>query len=64
MFRSNRLCFLATSTPQSFLLFNKAYIVANNENLVLTINRVSGKASMENKSLKTGMCKLTNKTKF
>ena len=44
--------------------FNKAYIVANNENLVLTINRVSGKASMENKSLKTGMCKLTNKTKF
>ena len=46
------------------LSFNEVYIVASNETIELTINRVSGKASLENKVRKNGMCKLTNKTKF
>ena len=44
--------------------FNDAYIVATNENLELTINRVTGKASLENKTLEKGLCSLTNKRKF
>ena len=44
--------------------FNDAYIVATNEAMELTINRVTGKAALENKTLKKGMCTLTNKTKF
>ncbi len=44
--------------------FNNAYIVATNESIELTINRVTGKSSLENKELKEGICKLTNKTKF
>ena len=44
--------------------FNDAYIVATNEAMELTINRVTGKAALENKTLKKGMCSLTNKTKF
>tara|TARA_Y100000389_G_scaffold157759_1_gene158989 strand:- start:630 stop:1502 length:873 start_codon:yes stop_codon:yes gene_type:complete len=44
--------------------FNDAYIVATNEELELTINRVTGKAALENKALRKGMCSLTNKTKF
>ena len=44
--------------------FNDAYIVATNESMELTINRVTGKAALENKTLKKGMCTLTNKTKF
>lgn len=44
--------------------FNKAYIVATRDNIVLTINRVSGKATLENKLLENGTCELTNKTKF
>ena len=44
--------------------FNDAYIVASNEAIELTINRVSGKAVLENKVRKSGVCKLTNKTKF
>ena len=44
--------------------FNDAYIVATNENIELTINRVSGDATLETKLLKKGMCKLTNKVKF
>ena len=44
--------------------FNDAYIVATNEAIELTINRVTGKAVLENKALKKGMCALTNKTKF
>ena len=44
--------------------FNNAYIVATRDNIVLTINRVSGKATLENKLLENGMCELTNKTKF
>ena len=46
------------------LNFNDAYIVASNEAIELTINRVSGKAVLENKVRKSGACKLTNKTKF
>jgi hypothetical protein len=44
--------------------FNDAYIVATNKDLELTINRVTGKAVLENKTLKKGMCSLMNKTKF
>ena len=44
--------------------FNDAYIVATNESMDLTINRVTGEAALENKTLKKGMCTLTNKTKF
>ena len=44
--------------------FNDAYIVATNEAMELTINRVTGRAALENKTLKKGMCTLTNKTKF
>ena len=44
--------------------FNDAYIVATNEAMELTINRVTGKAALENKTVKKGMCTLTNKTKF
>ena len=44
--------------------FNDAYIVATNEAMELTINRVTGKAALENKTRKKGMCTLTNKTKF
>jgi len=44
--------------------FNDAYIVATNEAIELTINRVTGKATLENQMLQNGVCKLTNKTKF
>jgi seryl-tRNA synthetase len=44
--------------------FNEAYIVASNEALELTINRVSGKATYENKTLNKGLCELTDQTKF
>ena len=44
--------------------FNDAYIVATSEAVELTINRVTGKAALENTTLKKGMCTLTNKTKF
>jgi len=44
--------------------FNDAYIVATNEAMELTINRVTGRAALQNKTLKKGICKLTNKTKF
>jgi hypothetical protein len=44
--------------------FNDAYIVATNEAVELTINRVTGKAALENKIFKKGMCELTNNTKF
>jgi hypothetical protein len=44
--------------------YNDAYIVATNDTHELTINRVTGKAALENKILKKGMCNLTNKTKF
>tara|TARA_E500000178_G_scaffold68492_1_gene65965 strand:- start:470 stop:1324 length:855 start_codon:yes stop_codon:yes gene_type:complete len=50
-------------TPYT-LSFNEAYIVASNEDIELTINRVSGKAVLVNKISKRGVCKLTNKTKF
>ena len=44
--------------------FNEAYIVATNESIELTINRVSGSATYENKTLNKGTCKLTDKIKF
>tara|TARA_B100001093_G_C26794853_1_gene1000645 strand:+ start:113 stop:952 length:840 start_codon:yes stop_codon:yes gene_type:complete len=44
--------------------FNDAYIVATNGNLELTVNRVTGKAALVDKTLEEGMCNLTNKTKF
>ena len=44
--------------------FNDAYIVATNEALEITINRVTGKASLEDNVLNKGMCNLANKTKF
>ena len=44
--------------------FNDAYIVATNGKLELTINRVTGKAALVNKTHEEGMCALTNKTKF
>ena len=46
------------------LSFNEAYIVASNEAIELTINRVSGKAILVNNVRKNGVCKLTDKTKF
>ena len=46
------------------LSFNEAYIIASNETMELTINRVSGKAVLDNEVRKSGICKLTNKTKF
>ena len=44
--------------------FNEAFIVATLSNLELSINRVSGNASMLNDSKKNGNCTLTDKTKF
>jgi hypothetical protein len=44
--------------------FNDAYIVATNEALEITINRVTGKAALESDMLKKGMCNLANKTRF
>ena len=44
--------------------FNDAYIVATNEALELTINRITGEAALEDKTLNKGLCNLTNKTKF
>jgi hypothetical protein len=46
------------------LSFNEAYIVASNESIELTINRVSGEAVLVNEVRKNGICRLTNKTKF
>jgi hypothetical protein len=46
------------------LSFNEAYIVASNEAIELTINRISGKAVLEKEVRKNGVCKLTNRTKF
>ena len=44
--------------------FNKAFIIANNQDAELTINRVSGNASLVSDITTKGTCKLTNKTKF
>lgn len=44
--------------------FNEAFIVAIDSNKELTINRVSGEATLLNDTSITGICKLTNKTKF
>ena len=42
--------------------FNEAYIVASKEDTELTINRVSGSATIS--SIGRGQCKLTDRTKF
>ncbi len=44
--------------------FNDAYIVATNEALELTINRVTGKAALQGSIIIKGMCNLADKTKF
>ena len=44
--------------------FNEAFIVATDSNDELTINRVSGSATLLNDTSIPGICKLTNKTKF
>jgi hypothetical protein len=44
--------------------FNEAYIVASKEALELTINRVTGKATLQDKKTEKGLCKLTSKIKF
>ena len=44
--------------------FNEAFIVANNPDNELTINRVSGNANLVNGVTTAGVCKLTDKTKF
>ena len=44
--------------------FNEAFIVANNMSDELTINRVSGNATLVNDINTTGLCRLTDKTKF
>ncbi len=44
--------------------FNEAFIVANYLDNELTINRVSGNANIVNNITTTGICKLTDKTKF
>ena len=44
--------------------FNDAYIVATNEALELTINRVTGKAALQGSIINKGMCNLADKTKF
>jgi hypothetical protein len=52
------------SETQYSVKFNKAFIIANIENAELTINRVSGNASLVSDIATKGVCKLTNKTKF
>tara|TARA_B100001741_G_C16167127_1_gene420656 strand:- start:101 stop:544 length:444 start_codon:yes stop_codon:yes gene_type:complete len=44
--------------------FNEAFIVATLNESELTINRVTGKATLLVNSLQNGECKLTDKTKF
>jgi len=44
--------------------FNEAFIVASDLKDELTINRVSGSATLLNDTSSPGNCKLTNKTKF
>jgi hypothetical protein len=44
--------------------FNEAFIIANIQDTELTINRVSGNASLVSNTTTKGACKLTNKTKF
>jgi hypothetical protein len=52
------------SETQYSVKFNKAFIIANIEDAELTINRVSGNASLVSDITIKGACKLTNKTKF
>ncbi len=44
--------------------FNEAFIVATVSDTELSINRVTGKATILNKSIINGNCKLTDRTKF
>ena len=44
--------------------YNEAFIVANYLDTELSINRVTGKATLQNELLERGVCELTDKTKF
>ncbi len=44
--------------------FNEAYIVASIDNTELSINRVTGQATLLSESISKGNCELTNRTKF
>ena len=46
------------------LEYNEAFIVANYLDTELSINRVTGKATLQNELLEQGVCELTDKTKF
>ena len=46
------------------LEYNDAFIVANYLDTELSINRVTGKAILQNEVQKQGICELTDKTKF
>ena len=46
------------------LEYNEAFIVAKNMDTELSINRVTGKATLQNEVLEQGVCELTDKTKF
>jgi hypothetical protein len=46
------------------LEYNEAFIVANYLDTELSINRVTGKATLQNDVLETGVCELTDQTKF
>ncbi len=46
------------------LEYNDAFIVANYLDTELSINRVTGKAILQNEEQKQGICELTDKTKF
>ena len=44
--------------------FNEAFIVATLSNTELSINRVTGQATLLNENISKGNCKLTDRTKF
>ena len=44
--------------------FNEAFIVATLPNIELSINRVTGQATLLNENINKGNCKLTDKRKF
>ena len=44
--------------------FNEAFIVASLSNTELSINRVTGQATLLNETISKGDCKLTDRTKF
>ena len=44
--------------------YNEAFIVASLSDLELSINRVTGKATLLENEITNGSCELTDKTKF